>query len=133
MSTTIKQDLLREAFDLRKARVQEKFDKAKTKFVEAARVNVAEAVIAASTVAELQYELAAWNHATKYVDSVGTRFRNNREAIEDIVGALRNHIVVFATQGASTCYFSNGLLHSNLVGTRRALDELEYLLNHPAA
>ena len=131
--STIQQDLFREAFDLRKARVQEKFDKTKLKFIEAIRVNVADAVGAASTVAELQHELAAWNYATKYVDSVGTRYRNNREAIEDVVGALRHHIVVFATQGSSTCHFANGVLHANLVGTRRALHELEYLLDHPAA
>jgi predicted TPR repeat methyltransferase len=131
--STIQHDLFREAFDLRKARVQEKFDKAKAKFVEAVRVNVADAVSAASTIAELQHELSAWNYATRYVDTVGDRYRSNREAIENVVESLRHHIVVFGTQGPSTCHFANGVLHANLVGTRRALDELEYLLDHPAA
>jgi hypothetical protein len=127
------QDPFREAFDLRRGYVQEKFDKQKAKFIEAVRVNVADSVSAAATVTELQYELLAWAYATKYIDAVGTRYRNNREAIEDAVESLRNSIVIFATQGPSTCHFHNGVHHANIVGTRRALDELEYLINHPAA
>jgi hypothetical protein len=131
--STIQQDLFREAFDLRKARVQEKFDEQKKKFVKNASANPAWAVEGASTLTELQHELSAWEYATKYIDSVGVVYRNNREAIEGVVESLRHSIVILASQGSSTCHFRNGVQYANVVGTRRALDELEYLLNHPAA
>ena len=132
MSTTT---LFDEAFTARHKSVRDRFQKRKDAFKKDFAANAAEAIKShAEIVSTSQYELAAWDYvANAYVAKVGDRFRNPKEAVEAAIESLVRHVLVTATSGQWSSGFYNAVSHADLVGTRAAITELEYLANHPAA
>jgi hypothetical protein len=133
MNATI--TLFDEAFTARHEAVRDRLEKRKDAFQKHFKVNPAEAIKShAEIVSESQYELAAWDYAASaYVAKIGDRFRNPKEAVEAAIESLVRHVLITATSGQYTSGFYNAVTHADLVGTRAAITELEYLANHPAA
>ena len=127
--------LFNEAFNNRFEKVRDRFEKRKADFAKHLAVNPAEAIKShAEIVSESQYELAAWEYtASACIAQVGNRFPNHKTAVEAAIKSLTQHVLLKATCGQSTSNFSNGVTHAERVGTRAAIDELSYLVNHPAA
>jgi hypothetical protein len=127
--------LFDEAFTARHEKARDRFQKRKDAFKKDFAANAAEAIKShAEIVSESQYELAAWEHAaTAYVAQVGDRFRNPKEAVEAAIESLTQHVLITATSGQWSSGFYNAVAHADLVGTRAAITELGYLVNHPAA
>lgn len=125
--------LFQEAFNTRIEKVRDRFEKRKSAFAKSLAVNAAEAIKQAGIVAESQYELSAWEYAAGYLPLVGGKFRNEKEAIECAIASLTQHVLINATSGEYSNGFYNAVALANLVGTRAAIDELSYLVNHPAA
>lgn len=127
--------LFKEAFDARIEKVRDRFTKRKAAFAKQLAVNAAEAIKShAEIVSEWQYELAAWEYAASaYIAKVGDKFPNHKTAVEAAIESLTQHVLITATSGQYTSGIYNAVTHANLVGTRAAIDELSYLVNHPAA
>ena len=120
-----------QAFALRLARVREEFDRRKKNFLEAASISPANAVRIAQAVVEAQHELSAWLYAEKLIASKSME-HGAKYAVESAVEALKQHLILRATEGQSTSALTNGVTHAEIVGTRNAIDELQYLADHPA-
>lgn len=129
--TTETMNLFEQAFAMRHDRVRNAFEMRKKSFLEAAKVNPASAIRAAESVAETQYELSAWDYAAKVV-AANVEKQGEKAAIEQVVASLVQHVMLRATEGQSTSAFANGVSHAEIVGTRKALEELQYLADHPA-
>lgn len=124
-----------EAFVSRLDSLRDSYTRRKAKFAEAIKVNAAEAIKDhASAVAELQYELAAFDYVHgAYLSKVGTTYRNSNEAVEAAIASLKQHVLIRATDGEYSSSIYNAVVRAELVGTRDAIDQLEYINNHPAA
>jgi len=123
------------AFLSRLDSLRETYTRRKAKFAEAIKVNAAEAIKDhASAVAELQYELSAFDYVhAAYLSKVGSTYRNSSEAVEAAIASLKQHVLIRATDGEYSSGIYNAVSRAELVGTRNAIDQLEYINNHPAA
>ncbi len=123
------------AFLSRLDSLRDSYTRRKAKFAEAIKANAAEAIKDhASAVAELQYELSAFDYVHgAYLSKVGSTYRNSNEAVEAAIASLKQHVVVLATDGEYSSGIYNAVSRAELVGTRDAIDQLEYINNHPAA
>jgi hypothetical protein len=123
------------AFLSRLESLRDSYARRKAKFADAINFNAAEAIKDhASAVAELQYELSAFDYVHNvYLSKVGSTYRNSNEAAEAAIASLKQHVLILATDGEYSSGIYNAVSRAELVGTRDAIDQLEYINNHPAA
>jgi hypothetical protein len=126
---------LETAFTCRLDSLRDSYTRRKAKFAKAFETHSIEAIQDhAADVAELHFELAAFDYVrVTYLPEVGSRFRNSGEAIEAAIASLTQHVLSRATDGEYSCNIFSAMVRAELVGTNEAINQLEYINNHPAA
>lgn len=122
------------AFDVRKTLARSKFERYKECFSKKFDRNPVFAIGESKLLCESQSALSAFDTVDSlFINEVGSKYRNHAEAIEAGVEYLKSFALEEAAASKSSDGAVNFTRHCMVVGFKATIDELEYILNHPAA